>query len=192
MSDYYTKSISSYLRDPPRGLARSAYAIEINPWARRGDIEAALFFRGVIVSAYGNMETQMGELVIRCSRLEVYAKMRGSFPFSVPRRLAFLREAFSYGPLMPYQKYATSFINRFEAATNLRHQVAHARMRVMPDWGVTFIDIPSSKDEEIQIRSTRIAPFEFEALAWQAARLSRLFQRLVGRLDNLEILPSLE
>jgi hypothetical protein len=191
MSDFYSNSIEAYLRNPPRGLARSAYAVEINPWARRGDIEAALLFRGVIVSAYGNMETQMGELVIRCSRLEVYAKMKGSFPFSVPRRLAFLRAAFSHGPLMPYQKFAISFIDRFEASSNLRHQIAHARMQVMPDWGVTFHDIPSSKDEEIQLRSKQIAPVELEEWAWQAAKLSRLFQNLIGRLNNLDILPLL-
>jgi hypothetical protein len=191
VSNYYSKPIESFLRKPPSGWARSAYAVEINPWVPRGNVEAALMFRGTIVSAYGYIETILGELAIRCSRLEVYANLRENFPYSIPKRLEYLRQLFSIGPCVPYNGIANLFFDRFELTAELRHQVAHSRMQVLPDWGVTFHDIPKASPTEINIRTNRVTLPELEELAWKAARLSRLCQRLYVRLDCSGILPPL-
>ena len=192
LPNYYSTSVEPFLRAPPSGLARSAYAVEINPWVRRGDVEAALMFRGTIVSAYGYIETRMGELAIRCSKLDIYASIRASYPFQIDKRLAYLRKVFSVGPLLPYTSIATQFFERFESAAELRHQVAHARMQVLPDWGVTFHDLPKSGPGEITLRSNRKTLKELELLAWRAARISRLSQHLLDRLNRSGIVPPLD
>ena len=191
LSDYYSSPLNPLLRDPAIGTARSAYEVERNPWARRGDIEAALLFRGTIVSAYGYIESRLGELAIRCSRIPIYAAKRSSFPYSIDRRISFLRAAFHTGPLAPHQRFAEMFFDRVERTGALRHRVAHARMQVLPDWGITFHDIPRADAGAVMLRSHRMTMQELERSAWQAARLSRLCQHLLDRLDELEILPSI-
>lgn len=187
--DYYALEIDHYLRLPPKGPARSAYAIEVNPWARRADVEAALFFRGSIVSAYGYIETRLGEICIRCSRLEAYASKRKSFPDSTSKRIEFLKLVFAFGPLAPHERFAVLFLQKFERTQELRHQVAHARMQVLPDWGITFEDITQSKGSSLSLRNSRFTYADFETLAWRATRLSRLLQFLLDRLGAFDILP---
>jgi len=72
--------MEQFLRPAPKTLARSAYAVEVNPWTTKGDIEAALLFRGTIVSSYGFIETTLGEVCVRASRIEKFAALRSSFP----------------------------------------------------------------------------------------------------------------
>ena len=189
LTDYYSSPLNDQLRDPPGGLARSAYAIEINPWSRRGDVEAALLFRGTIVSAYGYIETQLGNLAIRCSRLPVYEQIRETFPFSMQARLSFLKTAFSTGPLKPHAGLALQFFARVEVGLELRHLAAHAQMQVLPRWGINFDDIPSASPVEVTSRYRHLTMQELELEAWRAARLSRLGQHLLGLLDSMKILP---
>ena len=190
MTNYYDLSIIHLLRRTPHGFARSPYAVEVNPWSRRGEIEAALLFRGTIVSAYGFVETRLAEISIRASRLECYAKLAPNLPFTTNRRLKFLRQVFSSGPLEPYHPVAEKFFDRFEKAAEIRHLVAHARMQVMPDWGVTFEDY-RLVDGEIVNSTKRIPIDEMEILASNSARFSRLSQRLSDELASLNILPQL-
>jgi hypothetical protein len=189
MADYYSTPLNSLLRKPPPGLARSAYAVEINPWVPRGNIEAALLFRGTIVSAFGYIETLMGEVAVRASRLDDYAGLREGFPHSAAKRSAHLRRVFASGPLAPFERLATLAFDRFDATAELRHLVAHARMQVLPDWGVTFEDFPRNAPGGLIKRTKRLQMSELEQAAWQAARLSRLCQRLAGRLNA--VLPPL-
>jgi hypothetical protein len=180
------------LRDPPANShRRSAYEVEINPWSRRGDVEAALLFRGSIVSAYGYIETMLGEVCIKASRLPHYADLRDSFPHSAEQRISFVRRAFALEPLSMYQQWATMFLDRLEAHNDLRNRAAHARMQVMPDWGVTFLDLRRQGPDNVESRRQRMTMAELEAAAWRAARLSRLCQHLVGRLNDTGILAEI-
>jgi hypothetical protein len=193
MSDPWLTSLTPYLRDPPlKSWRRSAYEVEVNPWSRRGDVEAALLFRGSIVSAYGYIETILGEICIKASRLPKYAALRESFPQTAENRVSFLRRAFALDPLLEYQPWATLFLDRFEAHSEIRNLSAHARMQVLPDWGVTFRDLRRDGPMKINSRSQRMTIPELEVAAWRAARLSRLCQRLVNRLNRAEILARID
>ncbi len=192
MSDYYSKPIATYLRKPPKTLARSAYAVEINPWVPRADIEAALSFRGTIVSALAYIEGSLGDIAIRCSRVEIYSEIRSEFPHTLTKKTKFLRKVFQFGPLQPYRSWADQFLNRVEAYSELRNLVAHARMQVMPDCGVTFQHYPRNTPREAILERKRLTMEELELVAWKAARLSRLFQRLYNHLETQQILPPLE
>jgi hypothetical protein len=166
--------------------------VSVNPWSRRGEIEAALLFRGTLVASYGEIEVQMAELAIRCSRLPEYYGLRDNFPFTVAKRTNFLRQAFSCGPLNVYQKVAECALKRVEEATELRHLVAHARMQVQPDWGVVFEHIPTASDGQIAFETKRITLANLELAARKAARLCRVFQKLRASLDKSGKLPNLQ
>ena len=127
MSDYYHRPADSFLRPAPKNLARSAYATEVNPWVTKGDIEAALLFRGTIVSSLGEIETRLGELALRCSRIEHYSILRSTFPYRFRDRITFLRQAFSLEPLLRHSLIANQFLDRIEPLFATRNMVAHAR-----------------------------------------------------------------
>lgn len=192
MGDQNGSSIEQFLRPLHIDWMRSPYAIEVTPWTTRGDIEAALFFRGTIVSAHGYVETRLAELCFRCSKLPEYATLRGSFPYSFPDRLAYLRKAFELSPLAHHQDTAERFFRRVEAQADLRHLFAHARMQVLPDWGATFHDFKAQKGMPMAYRQFRMTLRNLEREAWNAARLSRICQRLADNLETLDLLPSLE
>jgi hypothetical protein len=183
--------MNPHLRESKWQFAKSAYAIEVNPWPPRTDVEAVLLWRGTIVAAFGNIETNLGEVAIRASRLPQYEALRAGFPYSAEKRVAFLRAAFCKDPLRPYQGIASVFLDRFSAAANLRHMMAHARMQVLPGMAV-FHDFAESNGVEVSARRTPFALHELEHCAWKAARLSRIGQRLLVRLNTAEVLPTLE
>jgi len=192
VSDYWQTSLDEHLRPPPaNGWRRSAYEVEINPWSRRGDVEAALLFRGAIVSAYGYIETVLGDISLRASRLPRYAALRETFTHTAEQRVAFLRRAFALPPLASHQRWAAMFLDRFEAHSHLRNLAAHARMQVLPNWGVTFHDLRREGPSSVSRRSQRMTLPELELAAWRAARLARLAQRLIGRLDDTAVLPAI-
>jgi hypothetical protein len=193
MSNPWLTSLIPYLRDPPaESRRRSAYEVETTPWAKRGDIEAALLFRGTIVSAYGYIETILGEVCIKASRLPHYAALRESFPHTADQRVSFIRRAFSVAPLVAYQPWATMFLDRFERHGELRNLATHARMQVLPDWGVTFKDLRRTGPSTIDSRQQRMTMPDLELAAWRAARLSRLCNFLVDRLNKLEMIARID
>lgn len=192
MSDYWQSPITDLLRDPPSGShRRSAYEVEINPWSRRGEVEAALFFRGTIVSAYGYIESTLGEICVRASRAPHYHSLRESFPHSADQRISFLRRAFAIAPLLQFQPWAEMFLKRLEAQSDLRNLSAHARMQVMSS-GISFHDLQRDGPSSVIIRGRRMTMAELESAAWCAARLSRLCQNLVDHLNRAGILSSLD
>lgn len=193
MSDYWLSSLTPLLRDPPpKSHRRSAYEIETNPRSRRGDVEAALLFRGAIVSAYGYIESTLGEICVRASRLPHYAALRESFPHSADQRMSFLRQVFATAPLLDYQSWAKMFLDRLKDQSDLRNLAAHSRMQVLPGWGVTFHDLRRDGPSNVTIRRQRMTITELEVAAWRAARLSRLCQNLVDRLNHTAILPPVD
>lgn len=189
MSDYWHPPIEGYLRSPPNNSGRSAYAVEVNPWARRGEIEAALLFRGSIVSAFGYIDTRLSELAIRTSVMPEYLGMREKLPFTFQRRINYLREIFDTAPLERYQPYARQFLYRLEQNYELRNLVAHARMQVLPDWGVTFVHFVRGDGNQLLEVNKRVLVSELERAAWRLCRLSRLTQFLLERIESDQILP---
>lgn len=190
MSNYWLSSVDEHLRLPPsNSWRRSAYEVEVNSWSRRGDVEAALLFRGSIVSAYGYIETMLGDLALTASRVPAYAALRDPFPHTADQRVSFLRRAFALPPLLPYQGWASLLLDRFESHADLRNLAAHARMQVLPDWGITFHDLRREGPASVSRRRQRMTISELEMAAWQAARLSRLCQRLIQRLEAKAVLP---
>ena len=132
MFEHHRNSVEEYLTSPRTGYHWSSYAVEPNPWSRKGEIEAALLFRGTIVSAYGLIETRFRELALRSSRLPQYAELSDGLPFREKSLLAYLRKVFGREPLSQFQTTAENFLGRFERTGELRNMAAHARMQVMP------------------------------------------------------------
>lgn len=192
MIGYYHRPIEDFLRKPPSSYARSAYAVEVNPWVPRGDVEAAIFFRGVIVSAFGQIETDLAFICLRCSRIGTYANLRGEFPHSLDKKLSFLKSAFSDGPLKKHRETALSFLGRVENLKQLRNLAAHARMQVMPEWGVTFHHYPEQWKGGVTSATERLTLEKLEQCAHRCARLSRLLQSLIERLNRTGILPEVQ
>lgn len=176
------------LRTTHSSWVRSAYAVEYNPWTTREDVETVLLLRGAIVSAFGQIETLLGEIAVRASRLPQYAALRDTFPHSVDRRISFLRRAFELDPLAVHRSIANNFLSRFEAAADLRHMMAHARMQVLGKV-VTFHDFPQSNKNGIATRRQPFTILELERQAWRAAKLGRVGHRLLSRLDSAALLP---
>ena len=184
-----TKQSNRYVRSPRAGsYIRSAYAVEANPWTPQEDLEAAIFFRGAIVSSFGYIETCLGEVCIQTSRLQCYAELTPNFPYSTSKRVAHLRKAFAIGPLEPFHRTATAFLDRFDATGPLRNMVTHARMQVLSEWGVTFEHYPKQVDGGVQHHSTRLTIAQLESRAWETARLSRLCQHLQFLLNATKAL----
>ncbi|HEX8532808.1 MAG TPA: hypothetical protein VF662_01440 [Allosphingosinicella sp.] len=173
---------SSYIRTP--------YALEYNPWSSAAEIEDAIFYRGVIVSAFAQIETMLGELAIRASLLPQYVQLRRTFPFSAEKRIAFLRKVFSTEPLMQYRSIAVSYLDRFDELASLRHMAAHARMQVLGGQ-ITFHDIPQSDGTAITMRRQPFVFAGLELLAWRSAKLARAGHKLSELLNQRGLLPPL-
>jgi len=191
VSEYWSTPVEGFLREPPKNLARSAYAVEVNPWTRRGDIEAALLFRGAIVSAFGYIDTRLSELALRTSLMPEYIGLRANLSGLFGKRIGYLREVFAKPPLKQFEGFAAQFLDRLEAHYKIRNLCAHAKMQVMPDWGVTFEDYNPQRDNVVSYRRELLLPSELERLAWRVSRLSRLCQYLLGKLDEQIELPSI-
>lgn len=193
-TDVGTGSGNRHLRESRSPFARSAYAPENNPWVKQDEMDAALLFRGAILSAYALVETRLAEIAIRCSKLDAYASVKAEFPYNMDKRLRFLRTVFATGPLAAYAKVAEAFFIRFEAAAELRHMMAHAYMETCGDlvgWGVTFHDYQPVKGGGITYRARRMRLADLEAEAARAARFSRLGRELYWRLTQTRILPDI-
>jgi hypothetical protein len=173
---------SSYIRSP--------YALEYNPWSSKGEIEDAIFYRGVIVSAFAQIETSLGEVAIRASRLPQCHALRENFPFQADRRIAFLRTALAVEPFARFESVGARFLDKFETIAALRHMMAHGRMRVLSQ--ITFQDIPHSDGTAITMRRQTFVLAGLEVLAWRSAKLARTAHRLLSRLNDLNILPTLD
>lgn len=182
--------IEDHLRLPRIWWMRSAYAIEVNPWAPKEHIEAALLFRGAIVSAHGYVETRLAELALRSSKLPEYADIRDTYPYKHGQKLSYLRSVFLSEPLKPYQDTAERFFTRFDAGADLRNLMAHAKMDVDSSW-IVFEDFDIGKKGAIQRRQFPFTLKDLEKTAWKAVCLSRICQRLADELESQNILPAL-
>jgi hypothetical protein len=176
--------MNRYFRESKWQLAKSAYAIVINPWDSQEDTEAVLLWRGAIVSSFAYVETRLAELAITISRLPDYAGLRTTYPRRLDSRRAYLRQAFSFGPLAPYERLAMGILDRFERAGDLRHLMAHAAMDIGGPLGARFSDFPESDGIAITQRLELMPLAKLEREAWRSARFSRLVQRLLYSLEE--------
>lgn len=168
------------------------FALERNPWTPEGELQHALFLRGVIISAAGYTEMSLTELAIRASRLPVYAAQRAKYPYLLKSRIKFLRDAIAVpqGPLSAYSSLSLRFLDRFEAMKEFRDMLAHAKLKVLHDFW-TFEEFKLEAGDRLIRRVS--APFTHERLLYlarRAARISRLSQRGLDFFGPL--LPPLE
>lgn len=112
------------------------YLPTYSPWETAGGItELALaqLFRGAIISSFGMIETQLNEIALRCSKIELYHELSLRFPWKTDERLAFLKKAFVIdGVLFPYQIDALEIISSFQKMLPTRNMWAHGHLKVLP------------------------------------------------------------
>jgi len=187
---HWRAPLNHLLRDPPKYYAtHSAYALECNPWTPRSDIEAALMFRGVIVSAFANIETNIGFLSLRLSYHPECKDIRDSFPHGIDKKISFIRNVFKQKSFTPYSNLANSFLNKFDKNLPIRHMAAHASMRVLSG-SAEFHDFPKATiPGVVDTRRNNIILTELEKIAWQSAKLSRVGYRLLSKLEATGLLP---
>jgi hypothetical protein len=192
----WLEEIGRYLRKPPPGYARSAYAVEANAWTTRGATEAALLFRGTLVSAFGYIENTLSHLCIQCSRLDHYAALRKTFPYKFDDKVDFLKKCCLHRPLNDCQSIACRFFDEMDDLKEIRNTSAHAHMRVLSGNhnippSIRFVNYTKRCGIPVAEMKTMSLP-ELEMLARKAARLSRRVQALNHKLDELGILPAVE
>jgi hypothetical protein len=164
--------------------------IEVNPWSPNKALRDANMFRGAIVGAWAYVETVLIEIAIRSSHMDEYCSIRETFPYRGDRRINYLRQMLrADGPFSRYQNLGMQFLSRYEATEELRHIMAHGRMTVLGKAEFTYFSF--QKGRPIQKCSIRLTIAELEEKAREAARLSRLLQRLFWTVDNKGILPPL-
>ncbi|WP_375428688.1 hypothetical protein [uncultured Sphingomonas sp.] len=171
----------------PQGLA-----LEVNPWQTKSSIEAAHMFRGAIVGAWASVETYIIEIAIRSSIHPAYIGIRAAYPSKLKGRVAYLRTIVELdGPLVNYRKLVETVLRRYEESAPARNRMAHSRMIVQPDWGVTFYGFLPKSDKVITYDMRRFTPVDLETEAQRATRFARSVAYLVARLNQLELLPAL-
>jgi hypothetical protein len=165
--------------------------IEVNPWTSQELAEKAMQYRGAIVAAWGNIETWLSEVALRASHVDAYRGLRGQFPYKIETRIAFLEKILEQpGPLARFAPLGRPLLARVRQSAKLRNQMAHARMTMLPQWGVTFEELVGQGDQ-VSLRRRRYSLAELEALARRATRLSRIVQRAAARLEAEKVLPPL-
>jgi hypothetical protein len=189
MPNQSQNSLERYIRKTSVYFIRSAYAVEVTPWTTKTDVEAALFLRGVIVSAHASIETRLAEACDRFAQFET-AQETVKIPYSLKDKISYLQRFFRQPPFDSHKMTAERFFQRVLSGAELRHQIAHARMEVTDiRWGVDFYDFVTPKKMPTECRHLRLSVDVLEKEAWRAARLSRICQMLLGHLDSLSILP---
>jgi len=176
---------------PGYGSDRGRYdcMVEINPWTSEAEALTAMLYRGVIVSAWGFIETHLNETAIRCSWHPAYTPIAAKYPRILHDRLQYLRNVLAApGPLEAYQGFAQSFLDRFAAGAALRNTMAHARMDHQPMMGIRFTEV-GRFDGDLQHRYTRYRLEDLAAMARRATRLSRLCQRTIAWINQNGLLP---
>jgi len=175
----------------------SEFEIEANPWARKEDVEAAMLFRGVSISAWAAIETTLNEIAFRASCDQAYIDVRDGFPYRLSERLRYFDDVLNRaGPLTPYSNLAKRLVARWASGATMRHILAHGRMRVLSGprgapSRATFTDLRPAPGGNGTLRTTMLTLQELGAGAKRAARFSRMVQRLAIQIDARALLPQL-
>lgn len=180
------------MKDALLGYGPQGLALKVNPWQSKRSLEAALLYRGTIVSAWANIETTINEIAIRVSITHPYQGLRNTYPFKLKSRTNFLRHALEIdGPITPFSGIANKILDRFESQASLRNLMAHGSMQVLPGWGATLKMFSPQNGNEIRYQYERFTEERMRRLAMRAARLSRFAIRLKAQLDQANLLEPL-
>jgi hypothetical protein len=153
----------------------------------------ALLLRGAIVSAWAAIDTTMSEVALRASTSEHYSSISSRYPYSAESKAKFLRAVIEReGPMRRFKDTGQALLRQYEDLKDLRHQMAHASMRILPNWGVTFIDYRPTSEGTVTVRRHRYTLDQLNRLARKATRLSRIVQRAKAQIDSDGLLPTLQ
>ena len=178
------------MADSLLGYGPHGFALEINPWQTKKSVEDAHLYRGTIVGAWANVETAIIEISIRSSIHPAYINIRTSYPTKLKGRVDYISTIIELnGPLLPYRNLINNILRRYVESASMRNRMAHSRMTVLPDWGATFYGYHPKNSTEIIYDTRRIPLEDMKQLALRASRFSRVVYLLLGRLNNLNILP---
>jgi hypothetical protein len=174
------------------GYQTPSFAIEVNPWAPEEDLREAIFWRGSIVGAWAYSETCLLEIAIRSSHADAYRGLRDHYPQKMHGRLKYLRKILTApGPLLMYQAKGETLIDDFEAGTEIRNFMAHARMCVSDKRWIRFDCFngagPQAASHRHEIYNIEI----MEKFAATASGVSRRAQRALTIIDQGKLLPPL-
>ena len=171
--------------------SRFTTMVEVNPWTPQDEAEKAILYRGAIVAAWSNIETYLSEWALRASHVDAYRGLRERFPYKIDDRIGFLERVLRHpGPLQDFMPLGLLLLSRVRKSATLRNRMAHARMRVLPHWGVTFEELVGQQDK-VTVRSQRYSLLQLRSLAMRTTRLSRIVQRAANRIEAAKILPTL-
>jgi hypothetical protein len=181
------------MREPLLGYGPQGLALEVNPWQTKALVDAIHLFRGAIVSAWANVDTALIEVTIRASCHPAYADARADYPSKFKGRTRYLRKILSMpGPLSEFRGLGEAVLARYEAGSDMRNMMAHARVTQLLDRGATFSGFLAKSGHEISWYQRRFSRHELEAMAVRATRFSRAVLGLLARIDARELLPTLD
>lgn len=177
----------------PQDSFSARFAVDSHRWARPEDLQSAMLYRGVIVSAWAQVDAIVSEVLLRCNRMGEY---EGAIPDKYPGdrriRLRLLqRICRAPGPMRRGRRAVLFAMRSYRRADAIRHLVAHCGMRIVGPGLVQFSDWPKGQGPaQLRLQVVRIADLEADAEQW--ARFARGIGRLLftgaRRLD----LPTLE
>lgn len=174
------------------GYGPQGFALEVNPWVTRETVDAAHLYRGAIIGGWANVESSLIELSIRASHHPAYLGRREFYPKKFSSRIAYLNDIFNLpGPLAQYSRFGQAVVTRFVASEDLRNMMAHAQMKVLPDWGATFHFFEPKTGSEIRFRTQRFTEDQLKAHAIKATRFSRAVRCMMARIGAERLLPPL-
>lgn len=180
--------VESLLGYGPQGLA-----LEVNPWVTRESIHSMHLYRGAIIGGWANVETSLIELSIRASHHAAYVGHRELYPKRLSSRIAYLNDIFNLpGPLLRFSRFGQAVVRRFLALEDIRNIMAHAHVKILPDWGATFYLFQPKSGSEISYRWQRFSQEELRRHAIRATRFSRAVRYMIARIDAEQLLPPLE
>lgn len=187
MAKYNRFSAASYIGSDTE---RYAYTLDVNPWPSKHELRDAILYRGAIVAAWGYIETTLNELAIRSSYMDEYCEIRENYPFRSDTRIRYLRQVLdSDGPFAEFRTMGNLFLDRFEQAAELRHLMAHGKMRCLRE--VDFVHYNSIKGEPLTQRRKRYSVEQLRDMARKATRQSRLMQIGYEAIIQAGFLPPL-
>ena len=172
------------------------YALEINPWTPADDLREATLWRGVIVGAWGSVETTLKEIALRASKTDPYGSIDCRIPNSRSELVSHLRGVLIIeGPLCSIRNEIDELLSGYDQGANDRNLLAHAHMEVLGNWGATFKAFHAKRDKQggdhFVYNRIRKTIGELDDMARIATELSHKAQFIRDRIDEGALLMSI-
>lgn len=177
----------------PQDEFTARFAIESNRWADAASLKQAMLFRGIIVSAWAQVDTIVSETLLRCNRMYEYGHL---IPMKYPgdakaRRRSLQKVCRAPGPMRRGRRAVLFAMREYRKAHSIRHLIAHGGMRIIAPGQVQFSDWPKGQgDAYLRVQVVPLRALEAEAERWAgfARRVGDLFVVGAQRLE----LPTLD